>query len=185
MQWDVVLGAIGGVGAIIIAVTLFLKHGFERLLDLKLKEAENRNKILLTELTRRQAALFDLQLSPLSSLLSHLYRLRNIAREFKDAKTPSHQLELAERTKRCANDVQSLLVDYRAVLPSAVFSVAHSAKGSARMISETLIAEKVDFHTEGKHTHLIDRDALQAYLEDIEELYDSLTKLVHEHLDLK
>jgi hypothetical protein len=133
MNWGSAAGLLGIAGAFSIALGALAKRTIERLLDAKIKEMEERHKLWLAELTRRQAHVFDEQFVVLKTLLSMTYRLRNAVKELKAASREQRQ-EIMPRIVAGACECEEMLIANRAIIPHEIFRIAHTLKGSAMMV---------------------------------------------------
>src|SRR6266508_4464464 len=112
MQWDTLITSIGGATVVLGALGYILKHSFERVLDAKLKESEERRKAEMAETARRQAALFDKQFGTLQTILELIYRARNVAREIVESEGKAERRTL-RRLTTFSEAVQELLYEQR------------------------------------------------------------------------
>ncbi len=161
MQWDTLITSIGGASAVLGVVGYVLKRSFERVLDAKLKESEERHKVLLAETVRRQAALYDQQFGALKTILALIYRARNAARGIHQSDGKPDR-EVFRRLHFYHSSMEEMLFEQRAILPEDVFDVAHRTK---HQVHELLA------HVE----HLRRRpDAAPKYTEYLREMYEAL-----------
>jgi hypothetical protein len=195
MDWQLLFSALGGASAIAIGLALFLRRSIERLLEVKLKEVEERHKVQLAEVTRRQAAIFDQQLGPLRTLLSLVYQLRNSAKTLAIV-TPGERRSAREECVRFASEITHLIIENKAILPSEIWKIAHITKGSTNMFlgSKLRDAQDVvpDAHEDASSSVgsssasvYFTEEEMNAYLEDIEGMYQKLSQLTLDYLQVK
>lgn len=139
MDWNNIAINIFSTTAIVSALGFVLKKSFEKLLDNRLKQAQEEHKAELAESQRRQAEIFNKRFDALKIAVSLVYRARNAARELSenasiidDQRNPRHNRG-RDRFKsiRAYHDaIEELLFEERSIMPAAAFKMLHDQKQS-------------------------------------------------------
>jgi hypothetical protein len=129
MDWKLILGSATTTGILLAIAAYVMKHTFEKILDTRLKEIEERHKASIAENIRRSGMVFDQQLTALKQAVELIYATRNMARA-------AAQGELSHKGLDRAHDallsnyrrVEQLLFSERAILPATIFRELHALK---------------------------------------------------------
>jgi hypothetical protein len=166
----------GSFSAIAVAATVFvLKHTFETVLTSAAKRIEENAKVTTAEAIRRQAAIFDQQLSVLKSCAAAVYRARNAARDLRDSALSGTQTQLDADTLQHHHDaLQELLFQERAILPQTIFTMLHTQGHYLEKLQSAIRNSGAsDFHQKIESAYF-----------DIDRTYERLTTAIHEHLGI-
>ena len=134
VDWNSIAVNIFSTAAIVGGISFVLKKSFEKLLDNRLKQAQEEHKIELAESQRRQAELFDKRFDSLKTAVSLVYRARNAARELsEDASLAFDSRNQNDRNRlnsiRAYHEaIEELLFEERSIMPVATFQILHDHK---------------------------------------------------------
>ena len=84
MQWGTIAASMVMSTVLVSVVAYILKVTIERGLEYKIDSALEKQKAMIAEEVRREAAIFDQRSTTLKDALSHVYRIRNTVRRFRD-----------------------------------------------------------------------------------------------------
>ena len=128
IDWSNIVSTTLIAAAVAGAIGYALKKSFERILDARIKQAEEKNKAAITEITRRKAAIYDQQVSTLKTATSLVYRSRNTARSVKETAIlggkPEKDSDIKTLQAQYAAIRELLYLDV-AILPEEIFKALH------------------------------------------------------------
>jgi hypothetical protein len=182
MDIQQILVSLGGPAIVTGAIAYALKHSFEKLLDTRIAQLEERNKAFIAENIKRQAQLFDKRSEIYRTIVALAYRSRNAARDAlappKDSSRRPNDV-LLSRLESYHQILAELLYDERAVLPSEFFDFAHEMKSTMAKLHYLLEyrsrrSEPLDSRKE---------EDLNQTISYIDSLYQQLVLLAQKHLE--
>ena len=182
MDWRVLLTT-GSVSAALIAAAVFvLKGTFETVLASAAKRIEENAKIATAEAIRRQAAVFDQQLSVLKACAAALYRARNAARDLRDSAVSGAETSLdSERLKSHDTALRELLYQEIAVLPETIFKMPHTQAHNLEKLQQAIRDSQSGT---GHDEQLNSRQEIEVAYSEIDRTYERLITAVHDHLGI-
>jgi hypothetical protein len=135
MDWPTIITSVTGSGVAMAAVTWMAKQSFEKILESRLRAAEERSKALSAETLRRQATAYDKAFDTLRMATSLCYRARNKAREISDepesiifGRRRDDRRNAVRALSSYHEALQELLFQERALIPSDAFEFLHDQK---------------------------------------------------------
>lgn len=184
IDWSNIISATSIAAAIASAIGYALKKSFERILDARLKQAEEKSKAAISELTRRKAAIYDQQVSTLKTATSLVYRSRNTARTVKET-------AIAGGIQDKNADIKTLLAQHAAIrellyldvaiLPEEIFKslhrLGHNLQDCAAALEPFGKRRAKNTDPTGDEKRLVEEKFI---LLDTD--YQQLVSLVHRHL---
>ncbi|NNV55032.1 hypothetical protein [Limnovirga soli] len=140
INWQTILTSTLLSGTLVSVILYLFKKTFEKGVETKFKEIENRQRINLEEDKRRQGKLFDDQYELYKTLLELVYKLRNSARENmyqinkRDFKF-QYLKPFLQKQHEYQKSLETLLYQNKAILSESFFGELHDLKRCVNSIS--------------------------------------------------
>ncbi len=133
LNWQTILTSTLLSGTLISVILFVFKKTFEKGIETKFKEIENRQRLNLEEDKRRQGKIFDDQYDLLKTILALTYRVRNGAREIMNLLNKTdykfqYTKEFLHIQDGYHKSLETLLFDNKALLPDSLFGELHDLK---------------------------------------------------------
>lgn len=143
IDWQTILTSVLLSSTIVSGFLFLFKKTFEKGIETKFKEIENRQRLNLEENKRRQGKVFDDQYELGKSILGLTYRVRNVYREIIDELNESDYNLLFIKDRFVSQNeyyksLEILLLDNRAILPKVLFKELHDLKHCISYFSSSL-----------------------------------------------
>ena len=143
INWQTILTSTLLSGTLISVILFLFKKSFEKGIETKFKEIENRQRLNLEEDKRREGKLFDDQYDLYKIMLALVYRLRNGARniitQLNKTDYKFQYLNPPLKIQDCYHkSLETLLFENKAVLPEKFFGELHDLKHCVNSINSNL-----------------------------------------------
>ncbi len=184
---QILLTTVLGSGAVVAAAGYVLRKYFDRILDIRMSTLQEQNKAILTEMSRRRAAVYDQLFDVLRTSASLVYRARNCARDISahpahiDRK---HSRERLEGLKAYHTAIEELLYEQRALLPDSIFRNLHEMKTSLSAFILHVERYRRTKKSEGEQSEKsleIQRDILSCF-QQLDTQYAVLAEIIQKHI---
>lgn len=184
---EILLTTLLGSGAVVAAASYVLRRYFDRILDIRMTVIQEQNTAILTEMSRRRAAVYDQLFDVLRTAASLVYRARNFARDINahpeqiDRKQPRERLE---GLKAYQTAIEELLYEQRALLPDSLFRNLHDMKGYLKGFIVRVEMYRRYKNSEGERsTKLRDiQREMTTFFQHLDTQYAVLAEIIQRHL---
>lgn len=197
LEWKTIIASIVGATTISGAIIFLAKKMFEKGIETKFKEIENRQRLILEEASRRRGKLFDDQYDFLKKVLTVIYRTRNELREMLEKFNLIFK-QYKHKTKNSSPNISfnktgiedilnnyilldDLLKENRAIAPAHLFDLLHQLRNSIHHFHQSVAVLNSQ---SGPSTEEIDTWSnkilsFKKDFQDIDNMYIEITKSIH------
>ena len=189
MDFTTIITALSGSGAIAAVAIYLAKKGFERFLDARLRALEEQTRALIQEATRREAAIFDQQLSALKVAVALANRARRSVRKliYDLSERPDSDASVSlEAFRSSLEDLGTLSLTEQAILPRHIYVLIHRFPTYAAFIEialrEILPETKKESGNSESTSRALKIEGLREEFNRMDAAYQRLVYAVQAHL---
>ena len=183
MDWKTIVATALSSGSILTLASYLLKKGFEKAVDTKFEKFKEENKASIQEYYRRQARIFDAQYDTATTIISLIYRQRNLAREIleelqKGQIDKPNAIKLHSRFSSYSETLSDIMYDDRLNFNEDFFRLVHKYK----RFSQQILAIHSNLET-NKFYKKGDKNELNKLVENLSKSFNIIDNLYQEIVD--